>query len=92
MREAWPIAARTISSQRELAHNQESTLDILDRSVHLARIIAKDPQLENFVEHLICNEWIILPFCADQNQQSTVDLPDDLLINLDTRTGHTLDK
>ena len=64
--------------------------DIQQRTVHLALIVSKDTQVDNFIsQKLYLNLAIVLSY-SKKHQKPLTYLADDLLINSYTSPAHSL--
>src|SRR5579885_63021 len=79
-----------VSIESELRDNQSLSADVEQRTVHFAFLVAKDPQVDNFLNQDLYLGLAISLSYAKQYQQSLAYLPNNLSFNGDARRTHTL--
>src|SRR6266487_674650 len=80
-----------VSIESELGDDQNFSPNIEKRTIHLAFIVAKDAQMDNFISQgLDLNLTIVLPY-SKQHQQPLTYLADNLFVNRDAGMAHTLE-
>src|SRR5260370_20239592 len=88
--EAGAAAPAHIGIERELRDDQNFSAGIEERTVHLALIVAKDAQIDNFISQGLYLNLAIVPPYSQKHQQPLVNLADDLLVNRDAGTAYSL--
>jgi hypothetical protein len=79
-----------ISVEGELRDDQHFAANIEKGTVHLALIVTKDTQIDNFISQgLDLNLAIVLPY-SKQYQESLAYLANDLFVNRDTGIAYSL--
>ena len=72
--EARSIAFAAIAGERELADQENLTVDILHRAVHLVLLITKNAQSRQLPRHPLGVSFRIAPLNAEQDAKAGVDL------------------
>jgi hypothetical protein len=76
--------------ESELRDDQHFSTNSEKRAVHLAFIVAKDTQMDNFISQGLYLNLAIIPPYAKKYQESLTYLTDDLFVNDDTGTAYSL--
>src|SRR5260370_33017331 len=83
-------ASAHISIERELRDDQHFAANIEQRAVHLAFIVAKDAQVDNFISQGLDLNLAIAPPYSQQYQEAMTYLADDLFVNRDAGKAYSL--
>jgi hypothetical protein len=87
---AGAAALACIGIEGELRDDQHSSANIEKGAVHLALIVAKDTQIDNFISQgLALNLVIVLPY-SKEYQKSLTYVANDLFVNRNTGTAYPL--
>jgi len=88
--EAGTAAPARVGIESELRDDQNFSTNSEKRAVHLAFIVAKDTQMDNFISQGLYLNLAIVPPHAKKYQESLTYLTDDLFVNDDTGTAYSL--
>jgi hypothetical protein len=87
---AGTAAPARVGIESELRDYQNFSTNREKRAVHLAFIVAKDTQMDNFISQGLYLNLTIVPPYAKKDQESLTYLTDDLFVNHDTGTAYSL--
>src|SRR5690606_27495301 len=90
--EAGAHATFGVCCQSELRDQQQTALYILQRAIHLARVIAEHPVIEQLVQGTSETGLIVLRLDADQRQQPLIDAAHHLAVDLYSCCADALDQ
>lgn len=87
---AWAATPARVSIKGELRDGQNISTTIEERTVHLAFIVFKDAQMDNFIGQGFYLNLVIAQPNSQKYQEPTIYLADDLLINSNTSPTYSL--
>ncbi len=87
---AGAAAPARVGIECKLRDNQSFSTNIEERTVHLAFIVFKDAQMDNFIGQGFYLNLIITQPNSEKYQEPTIYLADDLFINRDTSPAYSL--
>src|SRR5690606_9116303 len=88
--EAGPPALPRVAVERELADDQYTAADFLQRKIHLPLGIGEQPQPHYLVRHPPQPVFVVVGTESDQQQITSPDLTRDAVAHRHPRTGHAL--
>jgi ribosomal protein S18 acetylase RimI-like enzyme len=89
-REARSVALAGLSEERELADDERFAVGIEERAVEAARLVGEDPQTGELRGETVGRRVVVPDGRTDEHEKPCPARADDLAVDADDRTGHTL--